>query len=303
MFEKIVVPLDGSVSAEQVVPYAAGLATALGAALELLHAVDPSTIDEPTPADARQGVYMDQLVEQRESWAGLYLGDVAAPFISEGLRVETKVAAGPPAQAIIDSGRPDGQDLVAMATHGRTGIGRRVMGSVAEKVLHQGTTPLLLFRPAGGTAAPGRPPRTIVVPLDGSDLAERALPVARFIAQQLRARVLLIRVIPTRELAGPVLMKVGADTYRMTPREEAGAKAYLDEQRHALCADRIDVDPLLTSGDAADELIKIAAGVPDSLVVMSTHGRSGLSLMVLGSVADRVVCESGVPVLLVRAVH
>jgi nucleotide-binding universal stress UspA family protein len=300
MFEKIIVPLDGSKLAEQIVPYAARLAAALGASLELLHVIDPSTIGEPPDHD-RHAPNVDQLLDQRKEWAQTYLRDIAMHLDTDGTRVEIRVAVGSPERVIAGAARPEGQDLVAMATHGRLGLPRLVLGSVAEKVLHHGNAPLLLCRPAAGAGSSSRPPRSVVVPLDGSGLAERALPAASFIARQVQAKVLLIRVTPANTAGEPVLQEMRPDKYRMVTQGEANAKVYLKSQVHALRVSKTDADSLLTSGDPAAEIIRITRGIPDGLVVMSTHGRSGMARMVLGSVADRVVRESGTPVLLVRA--
>lgn len=301
MFGKIVVPLDGSDLAEQIMPYAAGLAGALGVPVQLLHVVEPALLDAANTDELSQPVYLDQVLQHQEDWARSYLLGVAELLRADGAQVDVNVARGLPEEAIVEAAQSGGRHLVAMATHGRTGLERLVMGSVADKVLHRCTVPLLLFRPKPGRTCPARLPRTIIVPLDGSDLGDQALPLAGVLARGLGGRVLLVHVVSVYALALPVA--IGGAGQQMVSGAEAETRMYLDQRVHSLCLERVDADSLLLEGDVAPELIKLASSTPDTLVVMSTHGRSGIPRMVLGSVADEVVRRSGVPVLVVRPVH
>ena len=301
MFEHVIVPLDRSPLAEQVVPYAAGLATAFGASLELLHVIDPANTPETRPDEANHGIFLTQVLDEREAEARGYLEAVAKPFREQGVRVETRVAFGRPEEGIMENAFPERQHLVVMATHGRSGVNRWVMGSVANKLVHEASMPLLLYRPTDGKPGPHQPPKTVVVPLDGSELAERALPLAGYLGRQLGARVLLTRVVIGYESNAFALVAAGENRYQVLPEQDAETREYLDQRVHGLCLDRVNADCSLTLGDPADEVIRLAANAPDSLIVMSTHGRGGFARMVLGSVADKVVCESGAPVLLLRA--
>ena len=141
--ERILVPLDGSLLAEGAIQTAAGLARESGAALVLLRAAEAHTLPGADPTDAQVAV-----VREAEE----YLTAVAARLGEEGIKgVETSVWYGPPATAIIEAARLQKGDLIVMTTHGRSGLGRLILGSVAESVLRGTTTPILLLR------APGAP--------------------------------------------------------------------------------------------------------------------------------------------------
>lgn len=135
---KILVPLDGSTLAEAALPKAVELAKDSGAKVELLRAVEAHTIPGVDPTQAQIKV-----VEEGEA----YLADVAARLKAEGVKnVEASVWYGPAAYAIVEAARLHKADLIAMATHGRSGLGRLILGSVAESVLRGTTTPILLVR-------------------------------------------------------------------------------------------------------------------------------------------------------------
>ncbi|MBI2199597.1 MAG: universal stress protein [Candidatus Rokubacteria bacterium] len=141
--ERILVPLDGSLLAEGAIQTAAGLARESGAALVLLRAAEAHTLPGADPTDAQVAV-----VREAEE----YLTAVAARLGEEGIKgVETSVWYGSPATAIIEAARLQKGDLIVMTTHGRSGLGRLILGSVAESVLRGTTTPILLLR------APGAP--------------------------------------------------------------------------------------------------------------------------------------------------
>lgn len=139
----------------------------------------------------------------------------------------------------------------------------------------------------------------ILVPLDGSELAEIALPHAVAVAKQSGAAVRLLRVLPTLP---PAVLPEGAylDWEQIQRDAVAEARSYLEQVRGRLAAEGLDVATELRTGEAADVVIETARELGADLIVMATHGRSGLGRWVLGSVADRVVRAAHVPVLLIR---
>lgn len=320
MFNKVVIAVDGSPMAEQIVPYATGLARSLGLPVELLYVADPSRLQakdldapesggsdmylEPAgeqhegPAHGAEPhrVYLEQSVEHLESWAHAYLKAFADRVSTEGPSISVAVRIGDPAVTIVREAESDGGTLVAMATHGRTGIARMVLGSVADQVLHQGGMPLLLFRPQPGhTPSTGRP-RTIIVPLEGSAFSEEALPVAVALARSLNARVVVAGV-----LALHVLAPVPAAPAIFIPTPSDTMQGYIDGQVEALSSHGVEAEGLVLHGDAASQILKLEATTPDSLVVIPTHARSGIARTALGSVAEDVVRRSENPVLVLRA--
>jgi nucleotide-binding universal stress UspA family protein len=198
---------------------------------------------------------------------------------------------------IVEEAQRDGQALVAMATHGRSGLARLFMGSVADAVLHHGTMPMLLFRPKPGHITPERTPGTIIVPLDGSALSEQALPLAAVLGRALGAKVLLARAMSTYALA-PV--PAGPGVFLPSYADD-DAKIYLDTRVHSLCVDRVNADDIVLRGDPGMEIVRLAETTRDSMVLMTTHGRSGVARTVLGSVAEEIVRRSPSPVLVMRA--
>ncbi len=141
MFKTIVVPLDGSELAEAVLPRAIELARTCGARLILLRAAEAHTFPGVDPTEAQVKVTME---------ADQYLREVAERVKAGGIAdVETSVWYGPPAYAIVEGARLAGADLILMTTHGRSGLGRLILGSVAEAVLRGTATPVLLIRASG----------------------------------------------------------------------------------------------------------------------------------------------------------
>jgi nucleotide-binding universal stress UspA family protein len=299
VLDRIIVPLDGSELAEQIVPYAAELAAILEVPLALLHVVDPEGLQRPELHQEGHDVYLEQIVEHQEGWARAYLNALAKVYRREGVAVETQVTYGEPGHAIAQAAAGDGRTMVAMGTHGRTGIHRMVLGSVADRVLEAGASPLLLFRPSVGRTCPARTPRHIIVPLDGSAFGEEALPMAGYLGRALHAKVLLTRVATLQPafVALPMMSDEGPMLY---PELTPDVRGYLDERVHSLCLDHVDADSVLLEGEAGAQLVHLASTTKDSLIVTTTHGRSGIRRTVLGSVADQLVRGSGAPVLVLR---
>lgn len=296
MFDKIIVPLDGSEPSEQVVVYASALGRAMQVPLRLLYVVDPSVQDGHH--EGAHPVFVEQFVERQRGWARVYLQHLAQTLEVEGNRTEVEVCLGSPAEEIVQEAGPEGRHLVAMATHGRSGIGRLVLGSVTDLVLQSGTTPLLLYKPRKGLPLRVAAVHTIIVPLDGSPLAESVLPLAQYLARATRARLLLARVVPVYSFA--LAGSMDGEPDGLFGEKDGETRAYLAAHAANLSAAGFEVSSLTLVGDPASELAALPSSAPDSLIVMSTHRRSGMGRIVLGSVADELVRRSGAPVLIYR---
>jgi nucleotide-binding universal stress UspA family protein len=220
------------------------------------------------------------------------------------VKVVPLVEVGKPAETIVNHAAADSGALIAMATHGRSGFQRWVLGSVAGKVLHAARNPLLLIRPSG---SPARIQETallkaIVVPLDGSALAETVLPHAVDLAKKMKSEIVLLRAY-----ALPLSMYYGSEDYvpnidELTGQLRLEAKEYLESKVDELKGKGIEkISSVLMEGMGAAEIIDYAQKTPDNLVAMCTHGRSGVRRWVMGSVTERVVQNSGDPVLIIRA--
>ena len=196
-----------------------------------------------------------------------------------------------------------------MVTHGRSGLGRWVLGSVTDKVLHGASNPLLITHAqADGSSPSSVSLKNLIVPLDGSPLADQVLPHVEALAPALGLNVILVRVTASAdEYYRYIDMSMGAgiDTGRFeqyAKEAEEEAATYLQKVKTQLDAKGItSVEERLISGNAARAILDLAQETPDSLVAMTTHGRSGVERWVLGSVTDRLVRHSGQPVLVVRA--
>jgi nucleotide-binding universal stress UspA family protein len=188
-----------------------------------------------------------------------------------------------------------------MSTHGRSGPERWYLGSVADKVLQSAVVPLLLYRPKEDEVSEVTFQK-IIVPLDESTLAKEALPTAEFLARTLDLELLLVRVLNTYSWAFTDLSPYGAHNLpvELLQTIEEAATKYLDNTVAGLREKGLKADSRLMLGDPGSEINDLASQTPNSLVVISTHGRSGVGRMVMGSVADKVVRGSGSPVLLLR---
>jgi len=295
----MLVPLDGSKLAENVLPYARAFAEAFDLQVELLSVID--SMDFARTMNAGHVRDFDPLIEAATDEGKRYLEGVAPSF---GGKVSTTVERGLADKIIIEKAGGGKDTLIAMATRGRSGIHRWLMGSVAEKVLRGATNPLLLVRGDEEGKSDGKAaPKKVVVPLDGSPMAETVLPHAVDLAKKLGLAIELARVYDL-----PLTTYAGADApylpnqskLRNLVREEAAA--YLEVKVNQLHADGIDkVSSVLLVGSGADEIIDLAHSTPDNLIAMCTHGRSGVRRWALGSVTEKVVRHSGDPVLVVRA--
>jgi nucleotide-binding universal stress UspA family protein len=301
MYTRILIPLDGSKTAEIVLPYARFLARRLKLPVELLEVIDIVEIGKRISPDKAQ--FVNTVIENVVRRSEQYLRGVAGTFAD--VDVKCTVEKGVPAELIIEKEAADKGTLISMATHGHSGIKRWLLGSVAEKVLRGARNPLLLIRAADAAKSEGEATlRSIIAPLDGSELAERVLPTVAELATQLKLEVALFRAytLPHGVLAAdPEAHVLIADEELISVlRDEA--LAYLEKKAQEL--NQLGVEKVSTVaeyGFAADEIISLARKTPDNLIAMCTHGRSGVKGWVLGSVTETVVRHSGDPVLVIRA--
>ncbi len=310
MYSKVIVPLDGSELSEQALPYAELVAKSLSVPVELVQAYDilPTRI---------LGVQGNQVIAQLDGGARQRAEASMEPaqqrLQSSGIAVSLTALRGPAAEIIMSRAGIDPEALVVMSTHGRGGISRWVMGSVADKVLHTIPNPMLLVRASVvGPASPETSVKSVVAPLDGSALSELAIPHAISMAAALSASITVLRVTPTmehyrHELMGTTAEMGGMVDWELDSADDLVAKdaedvaAYLADVSNRMAIDHAHgvAAEHVTNGNIAQAIIDRASAQP-SLVVMTTHGRSGVGRMVLGSVTDRVIRHSNAPVLVIR---
>jgi len=283
----IIVALDGSPLAERALPVAETLSKRTNWHLALVRAVPYLSRPEGdatyrTLAAARAAATVE---------ARCYLDGLVARLAARGVAATAIVPEEDEAAGILAAAHHDGADLIVMATHGRSGLGRWVYGSVAEEVLAAAPLPVLLVR-----AWHGAPPDAaleaggaVLVPLDGSILAETALPIGERLADDLGGELLLLRVVPHAALLRAEALA----------SQEAIARTYLAKLAGRLGGRGRRILTEVRVGAAAAAIEAVGLEYTAGLVVMATHGLTGLRRSAMGSVADAVVWQDSLPVLLV----
>jgi nucleotide-binding universal stress UspA family protein len=229
------------------------------------------------------------------------LEHLAGVLRAEGVETEVRIPHGEAAPTILDEALFGGVDAIVMSTHGRGGVGRWIYGSVADRVIHNAEVPVLVVPPGSPNRWPRTPDPTIVVPLDGSSLAEEALGPASALAESLRGRLLLLRVVEPVYYGYGIGEGYGAAMLDLDG--EAGleaSRAYLEELASRLRAEGRDVRTRVEVGVAAATIARVAEEEAAVAIAMATHGRGGLARLVLGSVATALLQRAREPILLVR---
>jgi nucleotide-binding universal stress UspA family protein len=275
--QAILHPTDFSESSEQALRAARGLARSRGARLVLLHVVEPETIPaeligaDPRLEEARREI------EERAARLGRE---------EPGLVVEGRVSQGPAVGEVLALAAETRCDLIVMGSHGRTGLARALMGSVAESVARGARCPVLIVkapRPPAGAASAAAPYRAILVPTDFTARSREALDLAGSLAGE-GTRVIVLHVV--------VAVHVAAE----------GLELALEERLRALSVPGpgVRMEYRLREGDAADEVLGEARASSADLVVMASHGRTGLDRLLVGSVAGKVMAGAACPVMILR---
>jgi nucleotide-binding universal stress UspA family protein len=266
---RILVPLDGSAFSEEILPFATGIASATGAALTLLRVAD----EEREIPEAR--AYVKALVRDlgAEGKVSLTRTDVTTAILEEAGR--------------------EPRALVAMTSHGRTGLLDALLGSVALSVVRKSGRPVLVYRPPGNSN--GRLGRDVkidrvVLPLDGSAFSESIIPEAVEMATALNARLVLVHVVSED-------VKVPPDI----PAGDVLESSYIHSRAEAIedtYGVRLDWDVL--HGDPADSICRYLEGERDTILAMSSHSSNGFKRMLFGSVTSECLRRSGSPMLVLQ---
>lgn len=290
--KSILVPLDGSALAEQALAHAESIARATHSRIILVRVAHESALAGFQNDPNRMAVMQE---------AERYLTTVAERLWAAGLLAEISVPYGDAVAEIVADAERYEADLIVMATHGRGGLGRVVYGSTAEALAQRSGIPLLLVR--AGSPTPSTLPFSghpqIIVPLDGSDLAEEALPVAVSLSMALGGALVLVHAIsPFEDASLPEAMQL--DFPQREAERMAQAQAYLCTlvARSATGGCQVHCD--VRYGVPAQAIREAVHDHSAALVVMATHGRSALGRLLVGSVAQSVMQHTQVPVALVR---
>lgn len=280
MMDRILVPLDGSPAAEAILPYVALLAGRGDAQVLLLRAFLP-------PATTLGG-----LVPVLPAFED-YLRGPQADLVRQGIRARTTTRIEGAVPAILQTARERGVSLIAMATHGRTGLPHLLLGGTCEGVLRATPVPVFALRPFGPPREPRAGFRNILVPLDESAGSLSILPAAAAFARLFGSRLVFLHVLEPRKAA---LAALGRDG-----RERAGDEApALETAAHQCAVEGLTARLLVDTGDVRGRILSRIRSERIDLVAMTARGRSGLSRLLFGSVSGTILRRADVPLLLCR---
>ena len=287
MYDRILFPTDGSEGAAAALGHVLDVAAAHDATVHLLNVAD-TTRDSAVPVE---GDVVDALHEEGKR----IVGEAADRARERGVDVVTDVVEGEPYDAIVDYADARGIDLVVMPTRGRRGLERLLLGSTTERVVRRASAPVLTIPPDEGPVE--YPYRNVLVPTDGSDAARHALAAGVDVADAAGADLHLLSVIDAASLGVDVRTDIQAASL------EANAREVLDDA--AAFAREAGVDPVAETTQYGPSIHRTILSYVDDhdvdLVVLGTHGRTGLDRYLLGSVAESLVRASPVPVVTIRA--
>lgn len=312
LFNNIIVPLDGSESSTHALPAAQLMATASGAKLTLVRSFEGPP---DWQADASRGRLRGSLAAAEHDRIGAYLWGEKLRLENRGFRapVEIESLEGPAHETVAQLANRNPRSLIAMSTHGRSGLERARVGSVTARIVSAVSNPSLVLRSGSfdrsifvGSFD------NIIVPLDGSAFAESATGYAGELASAFGARITLIRSITdiaTHQIYGAWSCMYSSLAFGYIDPNAIAEGARLDAREYLWqVADRlsakfpaVDVEAATIEQHAVRSVVSMAERLDNPLVVMATHGRRGWKRALLGSVADQVVRESPVPTLLVKA--
>jgi nucleotide-binding universal stress UspA family protein len=303
VFTKLLVPLDGSALAEQALGQAAAIARASGASIDLV------SVHEQI---AHDGYGEAQVDHRRWNDEHRYLETIAAELASGGgIRVTHSMMGGDPQEMICRRAADVDADLIVITSHGRTGFSRTWFGSVADGLVRHAPTSLLILRPIAGDArraAAHHLFKKVLVPLDGSMLAGEILSTVSNLARCGNASISLLGVVqpllasafePASLLPYSFLLRDGTAIAHLVEDATNDLQAVAD-RLHAEGTTPVDSHVVVTQ-NVAHGVIEFARSHDVDLIAMSTHGR-GTSRYFVGSVADKVLRASGLPMLLRRSV-
>ena len=295
MFKRILLPLDGSQLAELAIPYAEELAGRLGSEVILFHACPP----DHQPFAHMHELYLEGMVNTMQH-------QIKRKFPRcEGYHVRAEGLLGEPAEVIRDYVQKNKVGLVILATRGASGLKVWMLGSVVDKVVRTVNVPTFLVR-----AKEGHPDESkksvisrILLPLDGSDNSKLAVPYALEIAKKLKASITLFGMAEKADYTMPYSESLLKERFRMDKVAQKKIHTYLCDVERELRQEGVHVTNIVTLGiDAAYEVLEQEKKTNADLVVMATRGRSPISRWVFGSVAEKVLLQGDLPLLMIRKV-
>ena len=285
MYERVLVPTDGSGPATAALEYAGAIGAAEGATVHVLHVDDSGTHAETTAAADGQAARETTVVADGRDWVE-----------NAGASAVTAVRSGTPRDEILAYAEEEDVDAIVVGTHGRHGAERLLFGSVAEGVVRDSGVPVIVLRGDQSVTAT-YPFETVVAATDGSVHAQRAVGRAIAVATHHDASLLILSVVDVT----PVGLDESSD-FRVTRLESQAERVVAEAADAAREAGVTDVETAVEFGSVHREILGFTADCGGDLVVVGTHGRSGVDRLLLGSVAERVLRTASTPVMTVRSV-
>lgn len=290
-FKRILVPLDGSGLAERALAPALALAEAMLAKVFFIRVAIPLSLN----LDPK---FYQCTIELRQDEAKRYLRSIQSRFSSSQADIETQVLVGRAARSIINFAQEMEIDLIVMSSHGRSGVNRWIYGSVADKVLHNAPCAKVIIHPQ--VIIETYSIKRILVPLDGSSIAEQALEPALALAESVSAELIFLRVTSVPQITvQPLPGWPGLDAVMEAAEQEANA--YLQGMQAAMGDSPVSTSLRVTTGPAAEDIIDVADNQKVDLIVMCSHGRSGIERWVFGSVAEKVLRGANCVTLVIQS--
>jgi len=302
MYQTILVPIDGSEFSALALPVAVELARRSGATVHVALVHDPSAYIPFVPGEVAVPVYDAALVREQRAADQAALDREVSALSTSGVRVVSVLLEGTVIESLIEYGQQVASELTVMTTHGRGGFARLRLGSVATAYLARATTPVLFVHGAGlekGHATPALPVGRLLCPLDGSPFAERMLPHAASFADACGMSMHLVSITTPHAISmAPFATEALLADPAVIEEEERSRLEYLTRMA-ATCPAGTTVHGV-TDMAVGRAILELAATDGVGAIALATHGRSGISRLVLGSVADEVIRHSTLPTLVYR---
>lgn len=295
---KVLVTTDFSETSMAGVMYARSFADLIGADLSLVHVVEPVP-----PMAEMYNVLLTQSNADALRLAQNQAARLARKLSGRNRKVTSVVLSGKPFHEIATLAEKRAVDVVVIGTHGHTGWERVLMGSTAERVVRHAPCPVLTV-PFGASkgrkrAKPGFPLKKILVPIDFSETSAQALPYAAALAERFGAKLVLLHVIEPVTMS-PVFWDFQPPVADADQAAEVAITTRLSQLGKELLPEDVQARTLVCDGVAHEEIAETARNLGVDLIVLSTHGHTGLKHVLLGSTAERVVRHARCPVLVVR---
>jgi len=293
VIERILTPLDGTEQSESILPYVSKVAAGLGAPVVLL-----SVLDQGSLGVGRS--YFSRLYQRAESGARERLTAAAGVLEAAGVTVEQVVVSGRSAEEIVRAADSHDCGLIMMSTHGRNALARGILGSVTDAVVHSAHMPVLTVTPDRARTYHGEDStlNSVLVALDGSELAETVLPYVIDLASRLSLEILAVRVVPP--IHAFWMDPMPEELSEEQEQAETAAKEYLERTASKLTERGLSVQWRRLTGHPATAIVELAREMPHDIVAVATHGRSGIARLAMGSVSEAIIRGTGDPVLVVR---